>query len=385
MQVPFDAKKLDGLMEEAGVDLVLATSKHNIQYLTGGYRFVFFSHKDAIGLNRYLPCLGIPRGRLEGAFYVGNAMEVWQQAGEPLWVPAVKNTSWSGPATAEEAAALIRQRGLARGTIALEEAFFPADAFARFRAELPDATLRDATPLLEELRAVKRPEELRLLREASTAVVESMLAVARGVPAGTTTREIGERLRREETLRGLTFEYLLVAAGPSCLRAPSQAPWERGRVLSLDSGGNRDGYIGDLARMAVRGKATPLMRELLAEIDAVQMAARRAVRPGAPGGGVFEAALAQQAACPHRQDMVFLAHGMGLVQHEAPHLTGSGFVPYPGTHQGRPLEPGMVLSIETEVRHPEVGYVKLEDTVVVTADGHEAYGDAARDWIEVEA
>jgi Xaa-Pro aminopeptidase len=385
MQFPFDATKLDAILDRAGVDLVLATSKENIQYLTGGYRFTFFSHRDAIGLNRYLPALGIPRGRLEKAFYVGNAMEMWQQHGEPLWVPEVKNASWSGLTTATEAAAFIRGGGLARGTIALEHPFFPADAFAVFRQALPEAKLVEATPLLEELRTVKRPDELRTLREASEAIIESMQAVMRSTPPGTTAREICERLRQEETRRGLNFEYLLVAVGPSYIRAPSDAKWERGRVISLDSGGNKDGYIGDLARMAVMGRATPLMRDLLAEVDAVQMAARKAVRAGALGGAVFEAALTEQGHCPHAKDIVFLAHGMGLVQHEAPHLTGTGFVPYPGTHERRPLEAGMVLSIETEVKHPEIGYVKLEDTVVVTSEGWEALGDSARDWTEADA
>ena len=384
MRLPFDGDTLDAILDAAGVDLVLATSKHNIQYLLGGYRFIFFAHMDAIGLSRYLPALGIPRGRPDEAFYVGNSMEVWQQAGEPLWAPTVKNTSWSSVSTATEAAASIHERGLARGTIGVEQPFFPADGFAVLRRALPHATFVEATPLLEELRAVKRPDELALLREASEAVVESMQAVMRATPPGTTTREIAERLRREETQRGLNFEYLLSATGPSFFRAPSEAKWERGHILSLDSGANRHGYIGDLCRMAVMGGATPAMREALAEVRAVQAAARGAVRAGALGGSVFTAALAEQGKCPRAQAMVFLAHGMGLVSHEAPHLTSTGAVPYPGTHEGRPLEAGMVLSIETELKHPEIGFVKLEDTVVVAEDGWEALGDAARDWVEVD-
>jgi Xaa-Pro aminopeptidase len=46
----------------------------------------------------------------------------------------------------------------------------------------------------------------------------------------------------------------------------------------------------------------------------------------------------------------------------------------------RRLEPGMVLSIETEVRHPDVGHIKIEDSVVVTRDGCEGLGDVDRDW-----
>jgi hypothetical protein len=41
--VPFDAALADRLMEEAGIDVLLATSKHNTRYLLGGYSFIFFS------------------------------------------------------------------------------------------------------------------------------------------------------------------------------------------------------------------------------------------------------------------------------------------------------------------------------------------------------
>ncbi len=385
MHGPFDAKKLNTLMEGAGVDLVLATSKHNVQYLLGGFRSVFFAHLDAIGLSRYLPAVGIPRGRLEEAFFVGNTMEAWQQAAEPVWTKTVRTLSWSSEATAREVAGLLRGLGLAQGAVAIERSFLPADAFAVLQGDLPGLRWVEALPILEELRAIKRPGELRLLREASEAIVESMLAVMRSAGPGITTREIARRMHQEEASRGLNFEYALIATGPSHLRAPSEARWGSGAILSIDSGGNTHGYIGDLCRMAVMGKATPLMKELLGEVQAVQAAARSAVRPGAPGRGVYDAAGAEQARCTHGGQMVFLAHGMGLISHEVPHLTSTGYVPYPAAHADRPLEPGMVLSIETELRHPEVGFVKLEDTVAVTPDGFEAYGDAARDWVEAIA
>jgi Xaa-Pro aminopeptidase len=52
-------------------------------------------------------------------------------------------------------------------------------------------------------------------------------------------------------------------------------------------------------------------------------------------------------------------------------------------HGEYPLEAGMVLSIETGIKQPEAGFIKLEDTVVVTETGWEAYGDWGRDWNEV--
>jgi Xaa-Pro dipeptidase len=83
---------------------------------------------------------------------------------------------------------------------------------------------------------------------------------------------------------------------------------------------------------------------------------------------------------PWKPHLHFMAHGMGLVTHEAPRLMHNGPVPYDGYDSGRPLEEGMVLSIETTLAHPKRGFVKLEDTVLVTATGHEGLGDGARGW-----
>ena len=71
---------------------------------------------------------------------------------------------------------------------------------------------------------------------------------------------------------------------------------------------------------------------------------------------------------------------MGLVSHEVPRLTSTGVVAYPGDHADRPLEPGMMLSIETDLRDPELGLIKLEDAVAVTDTGFEAFGDHGRSW-----
>ena len=52
---PFDTERLDRLMDDAGMDALFVTSKHNVQYLLGGHRAFFFESMDAMGLSRYLP------------------------------------------------------------------------------------------------------------------------------------------------------------------------------------------------------------------------------------------------------------------------------------------------------------------------------------------
>ena len=379
-ELPFDSERLDRRLSAAGIDLVLATSRHNVRWFLGGYYSLFFATIDAIGIGRYLPILGYPPGKSASAFYVGNAFEIGQQALAPLWVRAVRNVAWNSEQAAAEAAAFIHEIGCAEANIAVEMPFLPADAYETLRRLLPRAQFVDAVRVLEDARAVKRPYELHLLKEASEAIVDAMLATVRRARAGNSTREIADILAREEADRGLVFDYCLAPVGTSLNRIPSAARWERGAPLSLDSGGTRSGYIGDLARMAVLGRPSPAQIALLHEIDDVQMAARGAVRPGAPAGDIYRRARAALGACPHRDEIEFLAHGVGLISHEAPRLTDDGPVPYPADHEDALLEPGMVVSIETTLASRQHGYIKLEDTIAVTDAGCEAYGDTARGW-----
>jgi Xaa-Pro aminopeptidase len=170
--------------------------------------------------------------------------------------------------------------------------------------------------------------------------------------------------------------------GSNLNRTPSDKfTWNKGEILSLDSGANLDGYLGDLCRMAVMGEPTTLMQDLLAEVRDIQDAPRKVIRAGVTGGELIAAAEAVVGKSVHRDQIRFMAHGMGTIQHEAPHLNDTGVIAYPAHYSNRPLRSGMVLSIETDLKSPEVGFVKLEDTVVVTDDGCEGYGDGIRDYV----
>ena len=378
--VPFDAARLDGLLDEAGLDAVLVTSKHNVQYMLGGYRYFFYANMDAHGLSRYLPCLVYVKGRPTRTTYIGSPMEDHERELGRFWVDSTHFGSMTSRQTAATAVATLLRDAPNVRRVGIEPSFLPVDAYEVLRDGLPEASFASATQPLELLRAIKTPGELRMLEDASTKVVDAMLAVIGRHGSGATKAEIADALRVEETARGVTFDYCLVAMGRSFNRAPSGQAWREGEVLSIDSGGNIGGYIGDLCRMAVLGEPDAELDDLLAEIDSIQMAARRPVRAGARGGDVFAGPEALLARSPHRDRLDFVAHGMGIVSHEAPWLTARSPVPYDAYHADRPLEAGMVLSIETTLLHPRRGYVKLEDTVAVTEAGWTAFGDAGRGW-----
>jgi Xaa-Pro aminopeptidase len=378
--LPFDAARLDALMDDAGIDVLLATSKHNVQYLLGGYRFFFFDTMDAIGVSRYLPVLVYRKGKPEQAAYVGCAMENFERELDKFWPATLELGDTGSVAAMRRAVAHIKKLGNGIRRVGVESAFLPADAAAVLRQDLANVDIVDAVVTLERLRARKTPEEIANLREASDRVVASMMAAFKACKPGATKQEIAETLRREEVGRGLVFDYCLLTAGSSLNRAPSEQRLEDGDIISLDSGGNYRGYIGDLCRMGIIGAPDEELRDLLGFVEEVQQATRSRVKPGTRGGDIIALGEKMVAQSPHAEYTHYMAHGMGLVSHEAPRLMNIPRLSYAAYDADRSLEEGMVISIETTMAHPKRGFVKLEDTVLVTAAGREALGDGGRGW-----
>jgi len=380
LAIPFDHTRLDRLMDEAGIDVVIATSKHNVQYLLGGHRANFFDYMDATGITRYLPVFVYPKGRPEKAAYIGHRLEKFQQQVKPLWTPETQTNTAGSVDAMQKAVDYIRKAGRKPTRIATEFGFLPYDAAQVLRSGFPEADWVDALYVLERQRLKKSPEELKLLKIASEAVIDSMRAVIAAARPGITKAEVVEALRRAETDRGLTFEYCLITCGTSFNRAPSDQRWEKGEIMSIDSGGNYHGYIGDVCRMAIHGEPDAELQDMLGDIEEIQRASMKPIKAGAMGSEIYAAAEARLTKSKFHNNMHFLGHGMGLVSHEAPRLTNTGPVPYDDYDAHRPLEAGMVISVETTLAHPKRGFVKLEDTAVVTAAGCDIYGEGARGW-----
>tara|TARA_R110002020_G_scaffold64495_1_gene171121 strand:+ start:4081 stop:5274 length:1194 start_codon:yes stop_codon:yes gene_type:complete len=380
-ELPSRFADLDAAMEAAGLDAVVATSKHNVRYLLGGYQFIFFSAMDAIGQSRYLPAFVYVRGNPDATGYFANKMEIHEHRVAPFWVPEFRPEHWGSVDTMISVAAHLQKCGVASGRIGIETGFLPKDGFDALADALPQASPVDASMMLTRLRMIKSKAELDLLREATARISASMQATILGSGEGSSKHEIIERLRQEETGRQLAFEYCLLTLGDSHVRAGSDQTWKKGEVLSIDSGGNLHGYIGDICRMGVLGEPDAELVDILAEVEAVQQAAFACIGPGQTGAAMIAAGEAELRRGPNAAHNDFFAHGMGLISHEAPFLMTNHPVAYEGIDAERPFEPGMVLSVETTMQHPRRGYIKLEDTVIITDDGHELFGADNRGWI----
>src|SRR5689334_17315060 len=195
---PFDTARLDALLENAGIDVLLATSKHNVQYLLGGYRFFFFDYMDAIGTSRYLPVVVYQKGRPDHTAYIGFELESYEKQLGKFWPRVIETTAGNSAGAIQRAVEHIRGLPGPINTVGVEASFLPWDSAKLLQDELSNCQLVDAHFPLERLRARKTRAELTLLREASERVVASMLAVFNGCAPGQTKKELVDRLRREE-------------------------------------------------------------------------------------------------------------------------------------------------------------------------------------------
>src|SRR5512135_3145273 len=139
LAIPFDHRRLDRLMDEAGIDVLLATSKHNVQYLLGGHRANFFDYMDAPGVTRYLPVFVYPKGQPEKAAYIGHRLEKFQREVSPMWTPETQTSSNGSTDAMQMACDYIRKAGLKTKRIAVEFGFLPYDASLTLRGAFPDA------------------------------------------------------------------------------------------------------------------------------------------------------------------------------------------------------------------------------------------------------
>lgn len=379
MTLPFDWTKLDQLMEQAGVDLVLASTRHNIRYLTGGYAFHFTERAQRLASGQYLAFAGIPRGRVDAAFYVGGVDERLGLEAQPLWIEQVRLGKLGDGAAAAAAAAECARRLIGAGaTIGVEMPFLPAQAFLTLQRALPGATFIDVTDLLHELRAIKTNVEVARLRDVSERVAESIRAGFCAGRDGITTREVAAVIERDMAQRDLAFLWAFTNAGPGYLRAPSDTRWERGRLMHLDCGGERADYLADLCRMGGLGAPSELGGELVAACLAIQNGVRAQLRAGLRYGEVRELAQGVLGRSPYAGIGRIVAHGIGMVSHEQPMINDPA-------QAERTLAVGHVVSVETELLHPAEGQVKIEDTLAIIAGGVEGLGDLGRELLVVAA
>jgi Xaa-Pro aminopeptidase len=350
------AERLISLLPDAGIDVMMVSGLVNVRYLTG------YTGSNGLAL------LG-PRTRT----FITDFRYVEQAADEVH--PSFERRR--APLDLLEAVAESLPVGSLR--LGFEDANMSVRHHARLRELLPDRVeLVAAGSLVEQLRAVKEPAEVEAIRTAATLADDAFERVIADGLVGRTEREIALMLEWEMLeggARGPSFETI-VAAGPhgalphAVRRDVEIRP---GDMVVIDWGAQLGGYCSDCTRTVVAGRRSGEADDVYELVLEAQLAGLAAVRPAASGREVDATARAVIEAAGHGEHFGHgLGHGVGLDIHEGPRLS---------QRSDDVLRAGNVVTVEPGVYLPHRFGVRIEDLVVVTAQGCEILTSVGKELI----
>ena len=236
----------------------------------------------------------------------------------------------------------------------------------RLKALSPKVDLVPLDGLVEGMREVKEPEEIRLL-EAAADLISNVLdqMVGRLMP-GMTEKEVAweiERLTREAGAEGVSFPPI-VASGPNSAlphATPSDRRLKKNEPIILDLGARLNGYCSDMTRTVFLGEPSPEFRTIYRTVRQAQLAALNEVRE------LVESIHIDAQARNLIREAGFgdyfghgLGHGVGLAVHERPRV---------GPRNPVKLKKGAIFTIEPGIYVPGKGGVRLEEMVLIEATG----------------
>lgn len=270
----------------------------------------------------------------------------------------------------------LQGAGLTAGQVGLEPQRFRFLELQLLQQAGPALQFVSAAELLAELRLCKDAGELAAMRRAVQVAQQALLALKPQIRPGVTERELASELVLQLLRSGSDPEFPfspIVSGGPNSANphaSPTDRPLQRGDLLVIDWGAIVNGYVSDLTRTFAIGEVEEEYRLIATLVEQANAAGRQAARPGVAAQTVDQAARAVIQAggygvyFTHRT-----GHGLGMEGHEAPYI-------YTGNHQI--LQPGMTFTVEPGIYLPGRGGVRIEDDVVITADGAESLSDLPR-------
>jgi Xaa-Pro aminopeptidase len=258
----------------------------------------------------------------------------------------------------------------------------------------PELELVATEGIVESARIRKDAGEQATLREAARRLSAVLQGVLADVRAGLTETEVALALETGMRRTGFTRPAFdtIVASGPSSALPHARAGDRRlraGDLVVLDFGGVYNGYCVDLTRTVSVGRPSAQAHRVYDAVRRAQQAAIAAVIPGVAVAAVDAAA--RESLTHDGYGEAFghgTGHGLGIEVHEAPRVArpnpaSAGRV-YPPGHipEATTLEPGMVITVEPGAYLPGFGGVRIEDDVLVTAEGCEVLTSVGRDLLE---
>jgi Xaa-Pro aminopeptidase len=241
----------------------------------------------------------------------------------------------------------------------------------------PQSSIKDVSPAVGTLRAIKSPGELKLIQKAIDPSIDAHLDAMKTMRPGLYEYQVAARMVEIHAYAGCETEAYSPIVGTGIDSTvlhfnKLDRKIEDGDIVLLDVGGQYSGYASDITRtIPANGKFTPRQREIYEIVLGAQNAALEALKPGMTLGGAASTSLqkiAMDYIDSHGKDKE--GHSLGRYYiHGLSHHVGLNV--HDPSGPSRPLEPGMVITIEPGIYIPEENLgVRIEDDVLITPTGY---------------
>ncbi|USG63891.1 Xaa-Pro peptidase family protein [Brevibacillus ruminantium] len=338
-------------MQKEGIDVALITLPKHVYYLTG---FLTEPHERFMGL--VIPAAGEPS-------LIVPALDRSAAAEASAMKNILTHTDTDNPYD-------VLKNALPPGlkTLGLEKSHMTVDRFEAMSAQIAAESYVDVEEPLREMRLIKSADEVERMKHAVKLVEAALDAVVKSLKPGVTEAEVVADLEYQMKrlgAEGPSFSTMVLAGEKSALPhgKPGSREVREGELLLFDLGVLADGYVSDITRTFAVGEISEQLRDIYETVLAANEAAIAEVRPGVTLAHLDQTARRVISDKGYGEYFIHrLGHGLGMDVHEYPSVHGQN---------QDTLRPGMVFTIEPGVYVPGVGGVRIEDDILVTADGCE--------------
>lgn len=276
----------------------------------------------------------------------------------------------------EEVANCCKKLGIQK--LAFEQDHLTYAQVSRLKEQMDQIHLEPVSDLIEEIRLVKEPGELQIIKEAAKIADRAFEQILQEIRPGMKEKEVALRLEvimREHGATSSSFDTIVASGWRSALPhgVASDKVIEKGELVTLDFGAYYQGYASDITRTIMMGKPNEKQKEIYQIVLEANKQAIFGVEPGKTGKEVD--AIARNYIKDHGYGDYFghsTGHGLGMEVHERPLVSSRG---------EKTLVPGMVITIEPGIYIPDLGGVRIEDDLIVTESGYENITTVSKELI----
>ncbi|MBU5364138.1 aminopeptidase P family protein [Enterococcus devriesei] len=347
-------EKLRALMEKAIIDAYLVTSPANLRYLTN-----------------FTGTAGMALITLEQAFFITDFRYI-EQASEQIQGMTIIQHQGD---IVSEILKLMESESV--NVLGFEDAVMTYADYSIFE-EVIDAELAPASGLIEKLREQKDDGEIAIIEKACAIADEGFDHVLKMIRPGMTEIEVANQLdfyMRSLGASGTSFETIVASGARSALPhgVASEKMVEQGDLITLDFGCVYQGYVSDITRTFAIGDPGQQLKDIYQIVLEAQKKVLEVAQAGVTGSQLD--AVARDFISEAGYGEAFghsTGHGIGMEIHEGPNISRSN---------DEPLMEGNVITDEPGIYLPGLGGVRIEDDLVILAEGNRILTQSPKELI----